>query len=138
MVIKLKTNSGTNITDIMRFFHCDSPAHQLGSGQQRGVNFYCPVCCGNAQQALLSLSLHLLVRPATTVNVRWAFWKKKVADKSLQAIAKVEKAGTDSGSFWKMKCMASRGYQPCFTQNLQPQWNKLIVETTMYFHLNRY
>ena len=50
MAIKVKTNLGTNITDIMRFFHGDSPARQFESGQQKGGNYYCSGCGANAQR----------------------------------------------------------------------------------------
>ena len=47
--IKVKTNLGTNITNIMRFFHGDSPARRFESGQQKGGNYYCSGCGANAQ-----------------------------------------------------------------------------------------
>ena len=37
--VKLQTNAGNDVSDIMRFFHGDSPARQLQSGQQKGGNF---------------------------------------------------------------------------------------------------
>jgi hypothetical protein len=49
--VKLQTNAGNDVSDIMRFFHGDSPARQLESGQQKGGNFYCSGCGANAQQA---------------------------------------------------------------------------------------
>ncbi len=38
--LKLETDAGTDLTDTMQFFHGDSPARQLESGQQKGGNFY--------------------------------------------------------------------------------------------------
>ena len=49
--LKLETDAGTELTDTMRFFHGDSPARQLESGQQKGGNLYCSGCGANAQQA---------------------------------------------------------------------------------------
>ena len=49
--IDVKTSAGNDIGDKMRFFHGDSPARQLESGQQKGGNFYCSGCGANAQQA---------------------------------------------------------------------------------------
>ena len=49
--VKLQTNAGNDVSDIMRFFHGDSPARHLESGQQKGGNFYCSGCGAKAQQA---------------------------------------------------------------------------------------
>ncbi|CAB4010365.1 Hypothetical predicted protein [Paramuricea clavata] len=49
--IDIKTSGGNDVADKMRFFHGDSPARQLESGQQKGGNFYCSGCGANAQQA---------------------------------------------------------------------------------------
>ena len=49
--IDIKTSGGNDVGDKMRFFHGDSPARQLESGQQKGGNFYCSGCGANAQQA---------------------------------------------------------------------------------------
>ena len=49
--INIKTSAGNDVEDIMRFFHGDSPARQLESGQQKEGNFYCSGCGANAQQA---------------------------------------------------------------------------------------
>jgi hypothetical protein len=38
--LKLETDAGTELTDTMQFFHGNSPARQLESGQQKGGNFY--------------------------------------------------------------------------------------------------
>ena len=51
MEVKLQTNSGHYITDVMRFFHGDSPARQFECGQQKGGNFYCSGCGANAKRA---------------------------------------------------------------------------------------
>jgi hypothetical protein len=47
---KLTTNSGTDVTDKMRFFHGDSPARELECGQQKGGNYYCSGCGAYAQR----------------------------------------------------------------------------------------
>ena len=47
---KLTTNSGTDVTDKMRFFHGDSPARELECGQQKSGNYYCSGCGAYAQR----------------------------------------------------------------------------------------
>ena len=47
---KLTTNSGTDVTDKMIFFHGDSPARELECGQQKGGNYYCSGCGAYAQR----------------------------------------------------------------------------------------
>ena len=49
--LDVKTSTGNDIGDKMRYFHGDSPARQLESGQQKGGNFYCSGFGANAQQA---------------------------------------------------------------------------------------
>ena len=61
MAIKVKTNLGTNITDIMRFFHGDSPARQFESGQQKGGNYYCSGCGANARNEFTSWTIAFAV-----------------------------------------------------------------------------
>jgi hypothetical protein len=46
----ISTESGNEVTDVMQFFHGDSPARQYESGQQKGGHFYCPVCGANAHR----------------------------------------------------------------------------------------
>ena len=48
---KLTTPSGHEVTDIMRFFHGDSPARQFECGQQKGGHYYCSNCSLNANRA---------------------------------------------------------------------------------------
>ena len=49
--LKVQTDAGNDVSDTMCFFHGDSPARQLESGQQKGGNFYCSGCGVKAQQA---------------------------------------------------------------------------------------
>jgi hypothetical protein len=60
--INIKTSGGNDVRDKMCFFHGDSPAHQLESGQQKGGKFDCSGCGANAQQAhhILIIDVHLL------------------------------------------------------------------------------
>ena len=51
MVVPLITHSGNPLTDVMRFFHGDSPARQFECGQQKGGNYYCSGCGAKAQRA---------------------------------------------------------------------------------------
>ena len=44
----LETKNGTEMKDIMRFFHGDSPSRAFESGQQKGGHYYCSGCGAHA------------------------------------------------------------------------------------------
>ncbi|CAB3995643.1 Hypothetical predicted protein [Paramuricea clavata] len=79
--VKLQTNAGNVVNDIMRFFHGDSPARQLESGQQKGGNFYCSGCGAKAQQAYdldICFSCHYLSLTERQQLVLLDPWEEKI------------------------------------------------------------
>ena len=90
--INIKTSAGNDVEDIIRFFHGDSPARQLESGQQKGGNFYCSGCGANAQQAYqldICFSCHYLsLSDRQRLVLAGPLGRKKLSGKSFQAIPK--------------------------------------------------
>ena len=47
---KITTSYEIPTTDVMRFFHGDSPARQFECGQKKGGHYYCSVCSVSAKR----------------------------------------------------------------------------------------
>jgi hypothetical protein len=105
---KLTTNSGTDVTDKMRFFHGDSPARELECGQQKGGNYYCSGCGAYAQRVYeldycfrcrwMSLS------DRQQLMLNGPYGRKNYLAKAYKSLQKLKKTGTDSRIEFKGDC----------------------------------
>lgn len=91
----VKTENGHEVTDVMRFFHGDSPSRQYESGQQKGGIYYCPVCEANAHRVYeLDYALsckYMSLEERQQLVLKGPIGRKKSLEKNNKPLSKLTK-----------------------------------------------